>query len=328
MKKKEEVKVEYYDNGNKKRETHYKDGKEDGVTTYWHEDGTKSTEIHYKDGIPGVQTWWNKDGTKKEGVDTDWYEDGTKSRESHYKDGRLDGVATCWDEDGNKDMESHYKDGKLDGSWELSDKYGQLRSKRNYKEGNEIVKNDENNLFNHNHDHNSNNVFHQDINSNSMRYPVNNDPQGRDISERIDEEQYDMKECKEETINQEQLLNHRRIKKTSQTAKHLEMTDQSDQLIERRRLPDIQRKSKSEELQSNTSPKPFLPTVDHLQSLPATIYASQYKTHRREITTETVRRVRKATPQQHISSTPPSKASILPPAVSIPPRITEEDTIS
>ena len=28
MKKKEEVKVEYYDNGNKKRETHYKDGKE------------------------------------------------------------------------------------------------------------------------------------------------------------------------------------------------------------------------------------------------------------------------------------------------------------
>ena len=128
MKKKEEVKVEYYDNGNKKRETHYKDGKEDGVTTYWHEDGTKSTEIHYKDGIPGVQTWWNKDGTKKEGVDTDWYEDGTKSRESHYKDGRLDGVATCWDEDGNKDMESHYKDGKLDGvctEWEDGTKTGE-----------------------------------------------------------------------------------------------------------------------------------------------------------------------------------------------------------
>ena len=52
MQKKEEVKVEYYDNGNKKRETHYKDGEKEGVETYWHEDGIKKSEIPYKDGEP------------------------------------------------------------------------------------------------------------------------------------------------------------------------------------------------------------------------------------------------------------------------------------
>ena len=62
--KKEEVKVEYYDNGNKKRETHYKDGEKEGVETYWNEDGNKDMESHYKDGkLDGVCTEW-EDGTK------------------------------------------------------------------------------------------------------------------------------------------------------------------------------------------------------------------------------------------------------------------------
>ena len=67
MKKKEEVKVEYYDNGNKKRETHYKDGEKEGVETYWGEDGTKRSEQNIKDENDpnSVVNAWNKDGTKK-----------------------------------------------------------------------------------------------------------------------------------------------------------------------------------------------------------------------------------------------------------------------
>ena len=76
MKKNKEVKVEYYDNGNKSREIHYKDGKEDGVITTWNEDGTKRSEEHYKDGIP-------------DGVSTYWSIDGTELLEEHYKDGEL-----------------------------------------------------------------------------------------------------------------------------------------------------------------------------------------------------------------------------------------------
>ena len=50
VKKHEEVKVKYYENGTKKSEEHYKDGKEDGVSTGWFQDGTKREEAHYKDG--------------------------------------------------------------------------------------------------------------------------------------------------------------------------------------------------------------------------------------------------------------------------------------
>jgi antitoxin component YwqK of YwqJK toxin-antitoxin module len=52
MKTNEEVEVKYWDNGNKKSETHYKDGKLDGIWTWWYEDGTKEYEQHYKDGKP------------------------------------------------------------------------------------------------------------------------------------------------------------------------------------------------------------------------------------------------------------------------------------
>ncbi len=42
--------VKYYDNGQKKVEKHYKDGKLDGLWTHWYENGQKSYEENYKDG--------------------------------------------------------------------------------------------------------------------------------------------------------------------------------------------------------------------------------------------------------------------------------------
>ena len=32
--------VEYYENGQKKLEAHYKDGEREGLATYWHENGS------------------------------------------------------------------------------------------------------------------------------------------------------------------------------------------------------------------------------------------------------------------------------------------------
>jgi len=46
MSKQKDVKVEYYKNGKKKSEEHYKDGELDGVSTYWKEDGSE-TEVEY-----------------------------------------------------------------------------------------------------------------------------------------------------------------------------------------------------------------------------------------------------------------------------------------
>ena len=37
----EEVKKEYWDNGKLRSETHYKNGKQDGLETYWYKSGQK-----------------------------------------------------------------------------------------------------------------------------------------------------------------------------------------------------------------------------------------------------------------------------------------------
>ncbi len=41
-----------YDNGQKKSEANYKDGKQDGLITIWDENGQKLSETNYKDGLP------------------------------------------------------------------------------------------------------------------------------------------------------------------------------------------------------------------------------------------------------------------------------------
>jgi len=68
--------TEYYENGQKKIERTYKNGKEDGSTTIWNEKGWKEVEWNYKDG-------------KKDGLWTEWDEYyGIKLEETTYKDGQ------------------------------------------------------------------------------------------------------------------------------------------------------------------------------------------------------------------------------------------------
>ena len=45
-----EVKREYWDNGKLKSETHYMNGKKDGVVTVWYKNGQIQTKGYYKDG--------------------------------------------------------------------------------------------------------------------------------------------------------------------------------------------------------------------------------------------------------------------------------------
>ena len=80
--------VFYHDDGKKKKEGTFKDGKEDGLYTEWYENGQKDYEGTYKDGeLNGEWTYW--------------HENGQKSDEITYKDGKeIDYKA--WDSDGNK----------------------------------------------------------------------------------------------------------------------------------------------------------------------------------------------------------------------------------
>jgi antitoxin component YwqK of YwqJK toxin-antitoxin module len=71
----------WYKNGQKQAELHYKDGKQEGLVTSWYENGQKKSEGNYKDG-------------KREGLVTSWYKNGQKEEEINWKDGKQEGLVT------------------------------------------------------------------------------------------------------------------------------------------------------------------------------------------------------------------------------------------
>ena len=77
----------WYENGQKKEETTYKDGKPDGLYTARWINGQKREEVTYKDG-------------KEIGVYTVWYENGQKNSEYTYKDGKIISKKE-WNKDGS-----------------------------------------------------------------------------------------------------------------------------------------------------------------------------------------------------------------------------------
>ena len=78
---------EWYENGQKKSEVTFKDGKINGLVTYWYENGEKKSEGTYKNG-------------KKDGLFTWWYGNGKKEYEGTYKNGKKFSVKE-WNEDGS-----------------------------------------------------------------------------------------------------------------------------------------------------------------------------------------------------------------------------------
>ena len=83
--------VEFYDNGQLKCvKNKNEDGEWDGLHYGWYNNGEKRYERTYKDGKQdGVETWWDK------------YENGQKRFEGTFKDGEQ--ISTkIWDEDGKQ----------------------------------------------------------------------------------------------------------------------------------------------------------------------------------------------------------------------------------
>jgi antitoxin component YwqK of YwqJK toxin-antitoxin module len=112
------------------------------------EDGKKRYEGTYKDGKKdGLQTWWGRDGHKKEktfkdekqvGLETHWYPNGQKRHEGTWKDGKPDGLHTGWFEDGKKRSEVTYKDGKRDGLRTCWYKNGQKMYVKTFMDGEQV----------------------------------------------------------------------------------------------------------------------------------------------------------------------------------------------
>ena len=95
--------ISLYENGQKKKENTYKNGKSNGKWTEWYENGQKSIEGTYKEG-------------KYDGKWTQWYENGQKSIEGTYKDGKVNGKWTRWADDGSLTIQLTLQDGKMSDS--------------------------------------------------------------------------------------------------------------------------------------------------------------------------------------------------------------------
>ena len=117
-----ELQSSWYENGQKKSEGNFKDGKKDGLQTEWYENGQKKQEGNYKDG-------------KMDGLLTYWFKNGQKQGELNYKDGKYHGLWTSWYENGQKETEGNWKDGKLM-SMEVWEPNGEKCPVTNVKDGN------------------------------------------------------------------------------------------------------------------------------------------------------------------------------------------------
>jgi antitoxin component YwqK of YwqJK toxin-antitoxin module len=140
----EEVKKEYWDNGNLKSEIHYKDGKPEGLATWWYETGEKKSETQYKRGIQdGLEIEWYKSGQKKSktqyksgtqnGLEIEWYKSGKKKSETHYKNGFKDRLEIEWYDSNQKKNETTYKNNHKDGLKIEWYKSGKKKSETQYK---------------------------------------------------------------------------------------------------------------------------------------------------------------------------------------------------
>ena len=94
-----EVNRDYYDNGKLKSETHYKNGKKEGLQTGWFESGSKKAEAHFKNG-------------RLHGTTKAWYKNGLNFFILHNKNGIESGIRKEWDENGKLIFEGKPEDMK------------------------------------------------------------------------------------------------------------------------------------------------------------------------------------------------------------------------
>jgi antitoxin component YwqK of YwqJK toxin-antitoxin module len=129
-----------YENGQKKKEGTYKDGKKDGVWTKWDKWGSVREEI-WKDGEKvGLWTWWGNDDHTNFKEFT-YYSNGKKERQQFYEDEKLS-FTKEWYVNGMIKSQGIPKDGKVDGDglWTYWYHNGQKKKEVTIKDGKWVSK--------------------------------------------------------------------------------------------------------------------------------------------------------------------------------------------
>ena len=95
-----QLKESFHENGVKKMEAHYVDGKLNGSSTLWDEYVQKIIIVNYKE-------------DKRHGLLTRWHNNGQKKIEINYTDDKRDGEMTFWNENGDIKKILTYSNGEL-----------------------------------------------------------------------------------------------------------------------------------------------------------------------------------------------------------------------
>ena len=101
-------------------DSHFKEGKADGLSTSWYENGQMRSETNSREGkLDGVSIDYFENGQiedhivwknhKMNGLWTRWYENGQKMFNRNYNDGRILGLSKEWHENGQKKEEVFYE---------------------------------------------------------------------------------------------------------------------------------------------------------------------------------------------------------------------------
>lgn len=119
--------IEWYPNGQKLKEVHWKEGKRVNHSTWWYQDGQKWKKIYfnemgkylvsefYEGGAKLKAVSWKDD--KMNGPYKVYYENGHVLREVNYLDGKKNGTVTWWHKNGVKWKEYSLDSGKINGMY-------------------------------------------------------------------------------------------------------------------------------------------------------------------------------------------------------------------
>jgi len=99
----------------------------EGTKLDWFEDGSKKQELNYSDG-------------KKNGSFTKWYPNGQLQKKGGYKDDRFDGFFEAWNDEGVRRWTGSYRVGKQHGEWIFFDKNGAALPAIYFKDGIETTR--------------------------------------------------------------------------------------------------------------------------------------------------------------------------------------------
>ena len=94
------LRIEYWENGEKRLEECWLDGQKEGLFFRWYENGSpKSKELYQRDTLEGVARYW--------------YENGHKRERTAYKHGEKHGFSLLYSPNGKRTAIQRYKHGKL-----------------------------------------------------------------------------------------------------------------------------------------------------------------------------------------------------------------------